>query len=81
VWFAIADYFAVRYIYVFWDVSDFDEETCVGVGDVPNTLEEVDAFVAKTWLPKWFEMGIIHECHVFLYFPVTGCMTAMEWCA
>jgi hypothetical protein len=39
VWFIIADYFAVGDISVLWDVLQRGEETCVGPGDVSNTLE------------------------------------------
>jgi hypothetical protein len=34
-----ADYFAVSDISVFWDVGEFDKETCVGSRNVPNALE------------------------------------------
>jgi hypothetical protein len=49
----IADNFAVSDLYVIWDVSEFDEETCVGSRDVPNALEEASVFVAKYSCPKW----------------------------
>jgi hypothetical protein len=34
----MADYFAVSDLSVCQDVSDFDEKTCVGTGDVPDAL-------------------------------------------
>jgi hypothetical protein len=72
VWFVIADYFAVSDLSIFWDASEFHEETCVGGRDVPNTLEWVSVFVAKASLPKWLEMGNLHEFHVFHFFPGDG---------
>jgi hypothetical protein len=50
--FAIADYFAVSDLSVRWDGSEFDEEACVGTGDVPKALKEASAFIAKASLPK-----------------------------
>jgi hypothetical protein len=70
--FEIADYFAVSDLSVCRDVSEFDKKTCIGTGDVSNSLEEVSAFVAKTALPKGLETGILHECHIFHFFPRDG---------
>jgi hypothetical protein len=67
--FVIADYFAVSNISVRQDVSEFDEETCISTRDVSNSLEEAAAFVSKTACPNGLEMGILHECHVFHFFP------------
>jgi hypothetical protein len=70
--FVIADYFAVSDLSLRRDVSEFDEETCISTGDVSNSLEEASAFVAKTALSKGLELGILHECHVFHFFPHDG---------
>jgi hypothetical protein len=51
--FVIADYFAVSDLSIFRDVSEFDEETCIGACNVPNVLEYASAFVAKSSHPKW----------------------------
>jgi hypothetical protein len=37
--FLIAYYFSVSDLSICQDVSEFDEKTCVGTGDVPNALE------------------------------------------
>jgi hypothetical protein len=37
--FVIADYFSVSDLSVFWDIFDFDKETCVGARNVPHALE------------------------------------------
>jgi hypothetical protein len=66
--FAIADYFDVSDIYVFWDVFQFDEETCIGSWNVSNALEKASAFVAKTSSQKRLETGIFHESRVFHFF-------------
>jgi hypothetical protein len=59
--FVIADYFAISNLSVRLDVSEFDEETCVGTRDVSNSLEEMSTFAAKDALPKWLETEILHE--------------------
>jgi hypothetical protein len=51
--FVIADYFAVRDLSVLKDVSEFDEETCIGVRNVSSSLEEASTFVSKSSCPKW----------------------------
>jgi hypothetical protein len=66
--FVVADYFAVGYLSVFWDVFQFDEEKCISSWNVSNALEQASAFVAKTSGPKWLETGIFHESRVFHLF-------------
>jgi hypothetical protein len=51
--FVIADYFAGSDISVFWDVGEFDKETCIGSRNVLNALEKAPAFVAKALFPQW----------------------------
>jgi hypothetical protein len=70
--FLIPDYFSVSDLSVRRDVSEFDKKLCVGTGDVPNALEEASTFVAKAVFPKGMETGILHECHVFHFFPGDG---------
>jgi hypothetical protein len=53
VMFVIADYFAVSDLSVFWDVGEFDKETCVGARNVSNALEQASTFVAKASFPQW----------------------------
>jgi hypothetical protein len=67
VWFAIADYFAVSDLSVFWDVCEFDKEACVSYRNILNALKKAPAFVAKTLFPKWLQMGVFNKGHV-LYF-------------
>jgi hypothetical protein len=67
-WFVISDYFSVSDLYVFRDVFQCDEETCIGSWDVLNALEQAAAFVAKTLGLKWLETGILHESRVFHFF-------------
>jgi hypothetical protein len=51
--FAIANYFSVSDLSDFWDVAEFDKETCVGSRNLPNPLEHASAFGAKASFPKW----------------------------
>jgi hypothetical protein len=61
--------FAVSNLSVHRDVNEFDEETRISTGVVANSLEETSAFIAKAACSKGLEMGIIHEFHVFHFFP------------
>jgi hypothetical protein len=70
--FLIADYFAVSNLSVHRDVSEFIKKTYIGACNVPNSLEEASAFVAKTTFPKGLETGILHECRVLHFFPRDG---------
>jgi hypothetical protein len=68
----MADYFSGSDISVFWDVGEFDKETCAGSRNVSNALEEAPTFVAKTSFPKQLFMGVLHKCHVFHFFSGDG---------
>jgi hypothetical protein len=66
--FIITHYFSVSNLHVFWDVCEFDKETCVGSRSVTDTLKEASYFVAKTSFPKWLQASIFHNGHVFHFF-------------
>jgi hypothetical protein len=70
--FVITNYFAVSDLSVFRDVSEFDKETCVGSGNVSNTLKKAAAFVAKTSCPKWLQTGVFHKGRVFHFLSGDG---------
>jgi hypothetical protein len=70
--FVITNYFAVSDLSVFWDVCNFDKETCVGSRNVPNALKMAHDFVAKTSLPKWLQTGVFHKGHVLHFFSSDG---------
>jgi hypothetical protein len=67
--FVIANYFAVSDLSVRRYVSEFDKKICIVTKDVSNSLEEASVFVAKAAFSKGLETGILHECHVFNFFP------------
>jgi hypothetical protein len=68
VWFLIADYFAGSDLSVIWDVFQINEEACLGFWNVPNSLKEASALVARTSSPKRLETGVFHKSRVFHFF-------------
>jgi hypothetical protein len=38
------------------------------LGDVANALKEASYFVAKTSFPKWLQVRVFHEGHIFHLF-------------
>jgi hypothetical protein len=70
--FVITNYFSLIDLSVFWDVSEFDKETCVGSGNVSNTLKKASAFIAKTLCPKWLQTGVFHKGRVFHFLSGDG---------
>jgi hypothetical protein len=70
--FVITNYFAVSDLSVFWYVSEFDIETCVGSRNVSNTLKKASAFVAKTSCPNWLQTGVFHKGRVFHFLSGDG---------
>jgi hypothetical protein len=70
--FIITKYFAVSDLSVFWDVCQFDKETCVGYQNIPNALKKVSNLVAKTSFPKWLQARVFHKGHAFHLFSGDG---------
>jgi hypothetical protein len=70
--FVITNYFAVSDLSVFLDVSEFDQERCVGYGNVSNTLKKACTFIAKSSSPKWLQTGVFHKGRVFHFLSGDG---------
>jgi hypothetical protein len=62
----IAAYVARSGAFVSWGNMQFgDEETCVSVGYVPDTLEELFKFVGETVCPNVFVFLLFHQVSIF----------------
>jgi hypothetical protein len=62
--FVITNYLAVRDLSVFWAVLKLHKEACACSWDIMDALKK-DVFVAKTQLPKWLKVWVLHEGNVF----------------